>query len=283
MKITKKILAGTLALMNVFTVLSAEPIEIEKSPDTSTSKKNKEVKLKRKIFGKILTAALFSVIGFSGVVKLLSKDDKVSDSKYEEEYFVVNEPLDQVFYYCSVPKVREYIERNAQEADFIYLFNVLKGIEQVDGRRVETALKYVEDQLRDYMFGVENKLLSGVSEIEDMYVYRKNFSNQIGYNMSGVDDTHDTVIFCLGKNSYPFDKKFSHCLKKAELVYDLTSIIVHNENDFPFTSLYINYENGNWYRCSFNSNNGEKVSEKEIFSKFLNSTQYIDLVYTKRQ
>ena len=283
MKITKKILAGTLALMNVFTVLSAEPIEIEKSPDTSTSKKNKEVKLKRKIFGKILTAALFSVIGFSGVVKLLSKDDKVSDSKYEEEHFVVNEPLDQVFYYCSVPKVREYIERNAQEANFIYLFNVLKGIEQVDGRRVEIALKYVEDQLRDYMFGVENKLLSGVSEIEDMYVYRKNFSNQIGYDMSGVDDTHDTVIFCLGKNSYPFDKKFSHCLKKAELVYDLTSIIVHNENDFPFTSLYINYENGNWYRCSFNSNNGEKVSEKEIFSKFLNSTQYIDLVYTKRQ
>lgn len=41
MKIAKKILAGTLALMSTFTAVSAAPVEIEKPTDSSTAQKMK--------------------------------------------------------------------------------------------------------------------------------------------------------------------------------------------------------------------------------------------------
>ena len=130
MKIAKKILAGTLALMSTFTVVSAEPENKENLLENSTNVENKKgennEKLKSKMnpFGKVLTVGAVAGILAGAVVEFFKRDTRYVESVYN---FIL---------YCySIPKVRNSImyfiyelkrKRTRSEELFVCLFKSLQ-------------------------------------------------------------------------------------------------------------------------------------------------------------
>lgn len=71
MKITKKILAGALAVVSTFTVSAAEPVEIEKPTAVSANVTNEEPGSKHKILKGVLAAGAVTALAAGGIFGLV--------------------------------------------------------------------------------------------------------------------------------------------------------------------------------------------------------------------
>lgn len=290
MKITKKILAGALAVASTFTVSATEPVEIEKPTAVSANVTNEEPGSKHKILKGVLAAGAVTALaagGIFGLVHFLSKDDenKACDERKEELHYA----SDWVMYCYSVPKIRECIENFSKTREtessraFKYLFGVLDGKEGLNKYRVEESLKYIMDHTFD----------PGASCFDDLGAAIKGadaYRDQV-YDCRPIDiskeccfDTQrDTIsIFVPGSRYYPcIVNNFERfkCSANHQVTYNLKSVL-YSSGDWSFVESYIRHEDGEWYKHSFDGN-CTKISKDLVESKLKYINCCTRLIYTK--
>ncbi len=202
MKITKKILAGSLAVVSAFTAASAEPVKVEKPTDSFISTKEDKKPNRESIWKKVakgaaitagVTATAVAAVAIGGVTAL---NRYISDSGLlEVSHKVVEWFLD--------PEVRECVER--------YKYTGL-------GK----ALKYLFDVLEGRVVCDENKLFF-LQNLGENMVYVCRYVKDFGCK-SGCDEL-DNVL-----NRH--DEKTGHCTIKCLTPYErLESYLPSNDKD----------------------------------------------------
>ena len=272
MKVTKKILAGTLALMSSFSAVSAEPVGIEESPNVSTSVNNEEaeakVKAKTEAEAKLVrdAAMVGSTIGAAGVViaafvgEALGKltafytNNKDLRENYSMSFHNNLCHVLQWFIIASnIPEFGEVIEKygktyqNKEEKEEVLnlLFKILNGNKKGNGVNIlADNLKYIDD-LRDGRNDFGQRIIRESNE------YCKNVKSICGvFSCDGpskgmVRRTIDS------SNRGPFG-----WLKQIEVSssngspnrYELKAMIVEGNE----TRLYMRTSEGGWCEILFN-------------------------------
>ena len=296
MKITNKILAGTLALMSAFTSVSAEPLESEKLP--AVSQNTKSEKLKHKILkGALTVGAVGATAGliFGGVFNLVcflyKRDENKVDDEYEKERVKLCSASDWVIYCYCIPQIRECIENfyETRETEsscaFKYLFDVLDGGEKLDRQRVKNSLKCVFNHTCYYHSHCLDDLGKAIKGVDDnvsgceVYNHLTDISKEEGW-FNGRDDT--IRVFVPGNSYRPyFLKNFIKikCSRNTQITYNLKAAILYNNKGWPFTECYIKHENG-WYRHSLDGN-CILIEENIVNSELENINHCMYLIYTE--
>lgn len=132
-KIAKKILAATLALLNVFTVVSAvESVKNEESPAVPANVENKEPN-RKSTWKKLITGTAIT----AGIITSLT----VVDAQIKDLLC-----LKVIFECYSFPKFRDRIRGKSTayiEKVFNYLFDVIEGKKEGKCRRIHQCLDYI--------------------------------------------------------------------------------------------------------------------------------------------
>lgn len=314
MRITKKILAGTLALMSAFTAVSAEPVKSEKPSAVSKNVNNEKWKrefIEKKLikYNTIAAGTLFAVAGLLGIVKLFSKDDKnyasedIKDDDSKEDRIVndceiVNNCESTIFGYYFASNIRKFIKdfTSKEEAEiklkesFICLFEFLDGVVTIDSWSLNSYINQIQLAPQD------RGLIKAIDLLVEKYVYSGNFDNIhdiANDKLNFVNPIKDEMIFRLNlkkDNCNPRPRSYRECIhsfKNSGEIYDLTAIIGFKA-DTSFVDILSckKYGEKDWRRCSFDDDNGGKISEGEIDSIFQSDgnfdIHYIDFIYTKR-
>ena len=133
MKIAKKILAGTLALMSTFTAVSAEPVKSEKVTAVSENVKTEETKSKHKIVEKVLNVGILgaATIATVGGTVVLAKNILKIREEYKERIQNVRLNVSrQIFLYYLIPEAKNFInnlKETKQKESVNHLLDVLEN------------------------------------------------------------------------------------------------------------------------------------------------------------
>ena len=284
MKITKKILAGTLALMNTFTAVSAEPVKVEKPTDSSISTKedkkpNRESIWKKIAKGTAITAGVTAtVVGAAMMLaggEIMGSFELFSKMGMEDRNFFCI--LYDVLYGYSVSNsnIRKYIRNDCKNTELrqalMYLFRVLDGEEVSNKECIEKNLKLVYNSYSDCekLFSMKCGEYCGFSytEYDTHYYY------------SGM------IYIDLLRSSGEFTK--SYCLKDykqmyADSNYELNAIIFYVDHCDPIDKLFscIRDESGNWTEHSFAG--GRRSVDETTVERLLNINRNRRLIYKKK-
>ena len=312
MKIAKKILAGTLALMSTFTVVSAEPENKENLLENSTNVENKKgennEKLKSKMnpFGKVLTVGAVAGILAGAVVEFFKRDTRYVESVYNF-----------ILYCSSIPKVRNSImyfiyelkrKRTRSEELFVCLFKSLHNSDDFFDKFNCKSTKYRENMEKllvsyslDYRFceGFYNleKTIHGIFECEDLekiivdsikkYVHSEKVNTQHWYceiyKMDTIKDVisiylkTDLLIGPYGHTNHQYSiSGISKDGKKAS--YELKSVILYgdDENGNSVASVYSRIEGSNkWIECG----SLDEICDDNLFSTACSYYKNVHLIY----
>ena len=298
MKIAKKILAGTLALMNTFTAVSAEPVKVEKPTDSSISTKedkkpNRESTKKKLAKGAAIAAGGVAVVAAAagGIFALIRNSVVEPSANSVIESSAILKVSRKVFEWYLDPKVREYVEKykNIKLGRILAnLFDVLDKKELIDAQNIKENLKCVERYIGNSGSEFECSELMRVLNEEDRKVGYRNFKyltiSNIWilpvYVMSG-QDMHS---FCVNNidlseldsailiRMFSSDSKFS---------YDLKAIFMCDEENCYFTTAYVKYEDDTWHIHSFDGIKEESFDEDFITSMLANCHRKVNLFYVK--
>ncbi len=298
MKITKKILAGTLALMNVFTVLSAEPVEIEKLPDTSTTAKDKKSKhesIKKKLV-KEVAKATGTAAAFCGVVALIRNIFKTCNEK--ERIKIIDNSL-IIFEWYSIAKIRDYIEKFSGESRLKEvlerLFSVLDGNagllnEQKIISDLEYAFHLIESGNDTLKISIESEF--GTKVLKKRFCCDSKWCSPLDINeeFSKMEsnfacDKCDTISIFVegGANGFHNIENFMEimCEKDKKCYrYSLTAVAMCGEKNGFFTTAYLeNMDAGRWEAHSFEN----EICTDSIESQLFTLKKSVNLIYTKQK
>lgn len=283
MKTVKKILAGTLALMSTFTAVSAEPVKSEKVTAVSENVKTEETKSKHKIVEKVLNVGILgaATIATVGGTVVLAKNILKIREEYKERIQNVRLNVSrQIFLYYLIPEAKNFInnlKKTKQKESVKHLLDVLEN-ERTMSRR-------------DFMRKLDRA--SGLPEISE----DKPWIIEEGVALNRCTIPKLTLVFLIANASnYPTDtviidvKSCINDLKHLEnvmeirldkTVYDLTSVVMCDEEDYCFTTAYVKHKDGKWHRHSFEGFK-ETIDDDALRDKLSTTKQKVSLVYTKR-
>ena len=283
MKVTKKILAGTLALMSSFSAVSAEPVGIEESPNVSTSVNNEEaeakVKAKTEAEAKLVrdAAMVGSTIGAAGVViaafvgEALGKltafytNNKDLRENYSMSFHNNLCHVLQWFIIASnIPEFGEVIEKYGEtyqdeekkEEVLNLLFKILSGGQKSNG---------------------VNILADNLKYIDDLRVGRNNFGQRIRKFNECCKNVKSIcgVFSCDGPSKEMVRRTIDSSnwesfdgLKQIEVSssngssnnYELKAMIVEGNE----TCLYMRNGEGKWYKIFFNGTSQEVQNMNKV-------------------
>ena len=293
MKITKKILAGTLALMNAFTAASAEPVKVEKPTDSSISTKEDKKPNRESIWKKVAKGTAIAAGVTAGTAMMLAGGEIMglfelfSKMGMEDENFYYI--LYDVFYWYSVSDIREYIENDCGNTELrqalMYLFRVLDGEEVLNKECIEKNLKLVYNSYSDCkeLFGryeFENGKYCDICGVFDKENCRKYDVYYCGYDMMHIDLLRSSEEFI--KSYYLKDYKQIYVDSKFESIYELKAIILYVDNCDPIDKLFscIRDESGNWTEHSFAG--GRRSVDETTVERLLNINRNRRLIYKKK-
>ncbi len=266
MKIGKKILAGALAVMSAFTMVSAEPIHSKEMTTVSANVKKEDSKYRKAfIVGALGVAAIATVGGLTNEILKIRKNARLNVSR-------------QIFLYYLVPEVKRFID-SFEETEQIESAKRLSDVLR-DGRAMSRR-----DFMRelDRASGLpENKARPCVYETllwERAILY-------LGANILHSERGLDTVIIdvksCINDLKYLEDVIKIKAPVGDELykTYDLKSVIMCDEENYCFTTAYVKREDGKWHRHSFDGLK-ETIDDDALRGKLSTTKQKVSLVYKK--
>lgn len=293
MKIAKKILAGTLALMSTFTAVSAEPVKSETSSSDSTSvnNKNPEGKSTKKKLAKgaaIAAGGAAAVAAVGGAIALIRNIFKTREIEENWDLSCVSR---RVLWFYLTSEVRECVERNKDtklgEA-LAYLFDVLDGIEPVDKLRligsVECVNGYTGVFRRKFEFGcgelnrvLMESLSKGISYYDVGYLALDDISNKYS-QLSGLNDSYMYSIRTDGIDD------FSECKDNIMNVnssdgsssYSLKMIVVCDGN-----TTYVKCKDDRWRVNPFDGIKEKPLDDNSMLKKC--SHRKVNLIYVLNQ
>lgn len=267
MKITKKILSGALAVMNIFTTAGAVPINNEKLPTAPAIKKDEKSKSKLylKLLDKILTAG--TVIGFAA-------------GCFYEFYecmkcFECGEDILDIILYCySIPEIRKNIEdfKSSSENEksikmlLTIFFKILdsgkNGYFDKNSKPFTGYYKFyaICHNLEKSIYGFlkcEN-LEKIISDTVKQCVYSKELNSQFflpqGNYTVNMDTLKDTLSIYLKVNlfnEYAFYNDITGISKEGGRArYELRSIILHSScGEMP--EVWKRTEEGEWVKGAY--------------------------------
>ena len=295
MKITKKILAGTLALMNVFTVLSAEPVKNETPSSDSTSAKSEKPndKSTKKKLAKVAAGTVATLCGAAALTGYIFR---LREEKERLKFLYISH---LVLAWYVLPGFKNCIKKGGRLQEYTqYLFNVLSDKEAADKNHVKQALErlcflagsgkvmpHCDDFGRnpEKLYG-RNASMACIEWLCDCYysnvdVYEKFFKKEywpedIPNNMISV-----YVNSCV-RNRYGLKNFMKIKSPRNSEVYNLMAIMVCDERNYCFNTIYLKQANGKWNRCSFDGVK-ETLDDSSIEAKFVKLTTDANLIYTK--
>lgn len=293
LKIAKKILAGTLALMSTFTAVSAAPVEIEKPTGSSTSAKNEESiaastknvndknskgKIKSKLFkGVSITAGVFALPSTYNFLR-------------EEEIYDMAYRFSRYIFACYLyPDYRKFIEEHKDTKlgkIFIYIFDLLDG-KRESKRPIEGVLELARayrklcrnriehDEIEKFFEELE-KLVGNILN-EDLPVGNACDLSEVFKICSGEIKSNLPIIsVCPGYNIQNFERSSS--VSSGGNDYELKVIVESDVTNHFYTAAYVKQENGNWERRSLDGKN-ETRDFNFIKSRFEEIRGYTLFVY----
>lgn len=292
MKTAKKILAGTLVLMNTFTAVSAEPVKSEtlSSDSTSVNNKNPEGKSTKKKLAKGVAIAAGGAAAVAAVGGAIALIRNIFKTREIEENWDLLEVSKRVLCFYLTSEVRECVERNKDtklgEA-LAYLFDVLDGTEPVDKLRLIGSVECVNGYtgVFRYEFGcneldrvLRESLSKEIPCYDAGYLALDNISNKYS-QLSGLNDSHMYSIFTDGIDD------FSECKDNIMNVnssdgsssYSLKMIGVRGRN-----TAYVKCKDDRWRVWCVNPFDG--IKEKPLDdNSMLKKCSHIDviLIYVK--
>ncbi len=296
MKITKKILAGTLALMNAFTAVSAEPVKVEKPTDSFISTKedkkpNRESTKKKLAKGAAIAAGGVAVVAAAtgGAIALIRNIFKTRE--IEENLNPLPSSSGVLDCYLllklrSNSEIEELFEKY-KETDFVkaltYLIGVLDGNESVDKGRVIESLRYVGSCTS--VIGYESKYYKLLYKGTACYIVNylapdKTLIDNSGFDSSLLGDPG--IHFILGFGD--FSKSDKEKIMKFNFScssYNLEAIGVRGEEDCCFDTAYMKHEDGKWHRHSFDGIKEEPFDDDSMMSKLKKFGPEVRLFYVK--
>ena len=270
MKITKKILAGTLALMSTFTAVSAAPVKIEKSPvvPTSENNKNPEGKSTKKELAKvagIVGGAAAAVAAVGGAIVLFREIFKTQNIKVPlgtsrkilECYMVSRDPNS---------KINELLEKY-KETELVKalmdLFIALDVNGLVNKECVIRSLKCVDSYIG--IFGHETgciELRQFFKEGLDKEIERCTIKSPVSGNiLSSIDNmiVEKNMLSVYVDSNVDFSKlryeEINTC-KTLHADYNLKAVYICDEENFLSTIVCVEI-GGKWYMLSLCGNNEE--------------------------
>ena len=291
MKITKKILAGTLVLMNTFTAVSAEPVKSEtlSSDSTSVNNKNPEGKSTKKKLAKGVAIAAGGAAAVAAVGGAIALIRNIFKTREIEENWDLSDVSRRVLWFYLTPEVRECVERNKDtklgEA-LAYLFDVLDGIEPVDKLRLIGSFECVNGYTgvfrRKYEFGcneldcvLRESLSKGIPYYDVEYLALDDISNKY-FQLSGLNDSYMYGIYTDGIDD------FSECKDNIMNVnpsdgsssYSLKMIVVCDGN-----TIYVKCKDDRWRVNPFDGIKEKPLDDNSMLKKC--SHRKVRLFYVK--
>lgn len=294
MKITKKILSGALAVMNIFTTAGAVPINNEKLPTAPAIKKDEKSKSKLylKLLDKILTAG--TVIGFA------------AGCFYEfceyKKRFECGEDISDIILYCySIPKIRKNIENfeSSSENEMLMKMVITSLFKALDSGRCYSDkngklfighYKFcaICHNLEKSIYGsLECKNLEKIiSDTVKQYVHSKELNSQFflpqGNYTVNMDTLKDTLSIYLKVNlfnAYAFYNYITGISKEGGRArYKLRSIILHSSfGEAP--ELWKRTEDSRWTNGAYMGKRSRGWLLDRIMGRYCASSMH--LIYEK--
>ena len=298
MKIAKKILAGTLALMSTFIAVSAAPVEIEKPTGSSTSAKNEESiaastknvndknskgKIKSKLFkGVSITAGVFATLfAIPSTYNFLREEESCID--------MVREFSCYIFSCYLYPDRRKFIEEHKDTKlgkIFIYIFDLLDG-KRESKRPIEGLLELARtyrkicrnriehDEIKNFLEKIEEPLGNVLNE--DLPVGNACDLSEV-FKICSREIKSDLPIIsvCPGYNIQNFEGSSS--VSSGGNDYELKVIVESDVTNHFYTAAYVRQEGEAWERCSLDGKKGT-CDFNFIKSRFRKISGYTLFVY----
>lgn len=294
MKIGKKILACTLALMNSLPCIHAEKYENQKAYQNSVQSSSLGIAKTLAVMG--VVAGGLSYLGCRLCKYVSDRNEKINKTKRNVIKILVEISL----WYCS-PDIRDRVEAYTGDLKELkslkYLFRVLDGVESSDDVRVKEAL----ESLCDYYYGKSrqsnaHKLSEEVSNmIYSVYSFFAIYSDALTVNVSYLLDhgsgfpyaciSHPQDRFCVmlsrGAADFPCsldDFKVIEDKTNKGVHYNLSAIICKYSYDL-YPTIYMKCGE-KWYMCSVFSGRVE-VSQETIDNLCKELKGNVDLIYSR--
>ena len=292
MKISKKILLGTLLLMSVFiTVGAAGMAEIEKPTDYFISAKDEES------FGKKLDKD--TPITLRGAVIVAVIVEIIALFRYSIESYILKDNRvllkfsKKIFEWYLNPEVRKCIKKYEDTElgkSLTYIFGVLDREESVDSKRIEENLAHVWH----YM-----EILGPASGCEELRrVLNERDREVVHHNIERL--TPDNILkehlplpmisssgmysICVG-NIADFSKDKEKIMQinssEGNPVYNLKAIVLCDKNVGCFTTAYVKQKDGKWDIRSIYGTEREPIDDDSIISILVNRGRIVNLIYMK--
>lgn len=256
MKLTKKILAGTLALMSAFTAVSAKPVDKENLTNTSINSRDEQVERKSGSIKKKLAAGFAGtagvVIGAVALFKYFLKQSE--ENKCACDYDKILETLKRALLWFSVGQHDERVENLLKKSgDFECLFKAMenKGGKTVDKQRIIQCLeRFSHDS--DLAFSLINLRLN-----ISAYCFGCNSFQNIIVDIGSSLLKDDSMCRFSSHNIFIVDVKNCSGLKNFKKVkfseindYSLKAIMIYNKEDLFSTKIYVMNKQNKWDACS---------------------------------
>ncbi len=298
MKIAKKILAGTLALMSTFTVVSAEPVKNETPSSDSTSAKSEKSndRSTKKELAKVagIVGGAAAVVGGAIVLfREIFKTHEVENNRSLSEtlrrilecYLVSRDPNS---------KINELLERY-KETELVKalmdLFIALDVNGLVNKECVIRSLKCVDSYMG--IFGRKSgcdELIQALNEISKKvkgygfecltpeYMSSSYFSLMFNGSDMYCSICADSIAD-FSKNEEAIMKIHS---SDGKSVYDLKAILIRNKEDCYHTIVCAKNEAGLWNMCFLDGSGRKPIGDDYIVSELLKCSEKINLFYVKQ-
>lgn len=290
MKITKKILAGTLAVMNIFTTVGAIPANSEKLPAASAnmkSEKPKNQRTKKIIVAGTVGAAVGAVAGglLGGFVDLIRAFYNIN----KEETHVKLSILCRVFEWYADPKIKERVYKDNTYLGK-YLQNLFNALDQV-GLGSEKNIEENIDYLYHYKGGIFG-FRTECFELEDV-LKKKCEETAVWFDDSSGDvdvkscrerlslGNYNTLSIrvivrrgCSRKLSNFKELNFSNGVK-----FSLKAIALYDEKFRPVVC--VKEEDGKWYTHFIFNSQTELLKEENMEHRFSILKSHANLIYTR--
>ena len=297
MKITKKILAGTLALMNTFTAVSAAPVKNETPSSDSTSAKSEKPndKSTKKELAKGAAiaaggaAAVAAAVG--GAIVLIREILKTHEVENNGSLLETSRKILELYL---IPGVREYVEKYKDTElgkALNYLFVVLDGSALVNKGRVIESLQCVNSYMG--IFGRK----SGCDELkrflEKSLFERVNYYNAGCLTPDNILSKYLPLSMFSGRDMYSvcadgiadFSKDKEKIMEihpsDGKSVYNLQAIFMYDEENCCFTTAYVKHKDGKWYKHSVDGIKEKPLDDNSMLKKC--SHRKVNLIYVLNQ
>ena len=297
MKITKKILAGTLALMSTFTAVSAAPVKNETPSSDSTSAKSEKSndKSTKKELAKVagIVGGAAAVVG--GVIVLFREIFKTHEVENNGSLLETSRKILELFLlskFCPDSKINELLEKY-KETDLVKalrcLFGVLDGNGPVDKECVIRSLKCVDGYMG--IFGHETEcielrqfLKEGLNEEIERCTIKSPVSGNILSSIGNMIVEKNMLSVYVDSN-VEFSKLMYEEINKCKTPfedYNLKAVFMCGEENFLSTIVCVEI-GGKWYMFSLCGNNVKLSTGDSILFLLKNyrERRKVNLFYVK--